>query len=485
MFDSAYRMLEFKCNYATNSYRELDGADKMTVFFDGAAENPPGTPTPKHINPLLDVSPGGLNQYTSLDTIGQTYDSNGALANIAAATPIDYEYDSQDRLVHIKLTLAGPPINTYVSSLYVYDADGRRVATCVAGPSWRWDFWRGNQVIEESNLVTGAKYREYVDGAGIDEHLRMTDHTPPVGGPKDYYYHCNSQGSTGAMTDSTGAVVETYEYGWFGLPTYATQINLVTGNPYMFQGRRADSDSGLYYFRNRYYDPKRDEFRTIDPSGMWRHGQGNGYSAFGGDPWNWRDPFGLLSDCCVTGKPSAVQKGAFTGRFNVDDYIATENTWGAVGDGSAAGPEGARYKIQITAPWCGKRNCKVKQTFKIISANGNYLAAVTRYLAAFGVNPPNGGLIGNPINEPTLDLGQWFPLYAPGRSPTNGRITFADVPGAPANCKAQLDFVTTFYSACKKCKYNRCGIRWRWTIDRTGAVIVNKVRVISSWCRKN
>ncbi len=300
VFDSAYRMLEFKCNYATNSYRELDGADKMKVFFDGAAlapspPAPPGTPAPRHINPLLDVSPGGLNQYTSLDAIGQTYDSNGALANIAATIPIDYEYDSQDRLVHIKLTLPGPPINTYVSSLYVYDADGRRVATCVPGPSWRWDFWRGNQVIEESNLVTGAKYREYVDGAGIDEHLRMTDHTPPVGGPKDYYYHCNSQGSTGAMTDSTGAPAETYEYGWFGLPTYGTQINLVTGNPYMFQGRRADADSGLYYFRNRYYDPKRDEFRTIDPSGMWRHGQGNGYSAFAGDPWNNTDPMGLYS----------------------------------------------------------------------------------------------------------------------------------------------------------------------------------------------
>ena len=26
------------------------------------------------------------------------------------------------------------------------------------------------------------------------------------------------------------------------------------GNPYAFQGRRFDSETGLYYYRNRYYN---------------------------------------------------------------------------------------------------------------------------------------------------------------------------------------------------------------------------------------
>ncbi len=335
IFDSAYRMTDFQPNYQAPSTRDLDGADKMTKYLDlGVAKLP-----------VVDASPGGLNQYASFAGVARTYDKNGALTKIANTVPIDYEYDSQDRLVHIKLTVPGPPVTTYVSSLYVYDADGRRVAVCVpvVGPAaftWRRDCWRGNQVIEESDLFSTAIYREYVDGMGIDEHLRMTDHTPLVGGPKDYYYHCNSQGSVGAMTDINEVVVETYEYGWFGFPTVTPAVaGVFTGNPYMFQGRRADSDSGLYYFRTRYYDSVKGDFTTIDPSdrvlgasspnlvGMWRHGQGNGYSAFSEDPWNWLDPLGLTPE-----DPSRMS----TRQFIVWYYGANGQTYDIVAMGQLA-----------------------------------------------------------------------------------------------------------------------------------------------------
>ena len=65
------------------------------------------------------------------------------------------------------------------------------------------------------------------------------------------------------------------------------------GNPYNFQGRRLDPETGLYHFRNRQYDPTTGSFASIDPSGLWQHGQGNGYSAFAADTWNHLDPLGL------------------------------------------------------------------------------------------------------------------------------------------------------------------------------------------------
>ena len=74
------------------------------------------------------------------------------------------------------------------------------------------------------------------------------------------------------MTDISGDVVERYEYGDYGLPTIlageahpdvlAGTINVgdvvatsAIGNPYLFNGRRYDAESGFYWYRTRYLDP--------------------------------------------------------------------------------------------------------------------------------------------------------------------------------------------------------------------------------------
>jgi len=41
----------------------------------------------------------------------------------------------------------------------------------------------------------------------------------------------------------------------------------LTKNPYLFQGRRLDEESGLDYFRNRQYDPVHGRFLSRDPAG--------------------------------------------------------------------------------------------------------------------------------------------------------------------------------------------------------------------------
>lgn len=45
------------------------------------------------------------------------------------------------------------------------------------------------------------------------------------------------------------------------------------------------------YFRYRQYDPATGEFTTVDPSGLWMHGQGNGYSSLHGSEWTYSDPY--------------------------------------------------------------------------------------------------------------------------------------------------------------------------------------------------
>jgi RHS repeat-associated protein len=60
------------------------------------------------------------------------------------------------------------------------------------------------------------------------------------------------------------------------------------GNPYMFTGRRFDLETGLYYYRARYYNPQIGRFLQTDPA----YSSINLYAYCGNNPLNFVDPFG-------------------------------------------------------------------------------------------------------------------------------------------------------------------------------------------------
>ena len=57
-------------------------------------------------------------------------------------------------------------------------------------------------------------------------------------------------GSVIALSDVNSVIVERYSYDVFGKPSNTSDVN----NPYLFTGRRYDDETGLYYYRARYYD---------------------------------------------------------------------------------------------------------------------------------------------------------------------------------------------------------------------------------------
>ena len=108
-----------------------------------------------------------------------------------------------------------------------------------------------------------------------------------------FYYHRDHQGSIVALTDSAGAVVESFTYD----KHYGTIINhtktIETNNLYAYTGREFDTDE-LYYYRARYYDPQIQRFISEDPIGF-ASSDFNFYRYVENSPVNFVDPTGLCS----------------------------------------------------------------------------------------------------------------------------------------------------------------------------------------------
>jgi len=169
-----------------------------------------------------------------------------------------------------------------------------KASKTVAGVTTKY-VYDGDQVIAEYEYddvnQVDVLVRKFVYGPGIDEPICMVDITREGA---IYYYHYDGLGSVVAL--SAGDIVERYTYDVFGEPTiYDANDTVISessvGNPYMFTGRRFDAETGLYYYRARYYEPKLGRFLQPDPIGY--YGGLNLYTYCLNDPINWLDPFGL------------------------------------------------------------------------------------------------------------------------------------------------------------------------------------------------
>ncbi|MEM9260026.1 MAG: RHS repeat-associated core domain-containing protein, partial [Bacteroidota bacterium] len=230
---------------------------------------------------IRSFSRNNLNQYVSQTNGGSTtplnFDGNGHLTDDGSNT---YVFDTNSRL----LSSGGA-----ATASYDYDPLGRRIRQTVDGVVTNF-YYAGHQMIEERD-ATDAVTATYVYGSNLDDLIGMQR------GGVDYYFHQDAQGSIIAATDATGAVVERYGYQAFGAssffaPDFSPLPASTIGNPYLFQGRRFDDFTGLYYFRERYYQPDLGRFLSRDPFGA--VDGSNLYTFVGNDPANASDPLGTL-----------------------------------------------------------------------------------------------------------------------------------------------------------------------------------------------
>ena len=189
---------------------------------------------------------------------------------------------------------------------YGYDPYSRRVLKSFSTGSWwyTWDGWRRVDEYYSSDNATFQPHRAFFDGRGIDEHLGYAVYTPGTpGNPGTWTRYTYLQGSLGnirAVVDDAGQVVERYDYDPYGrrrvyAPDWTPRNDTTIENDYGYSGRTHDIETGLVYFRYRYYHPTLGRFLTQDPIGNWSDASnwGNGYAYVASMPNQAMDPFGL------------------------------------------------------------------------------------------------------------------------------------------------------------------------------------------------
>ncbi|HEX9724518.1 MAG TPA: RHS repeat-associated core domain-containing protein [Vicinamibacteria bacterium] len=143
--------------------------------------------------------------------------------------------------------------NETTIATFEYDPLGRRVEK-VAGSTTTTFTYDAEDILRE---ITGATTTYYVHGPGIDEPLAKE-----ISGSLTYY-HADDLGSVLKMTNAAGTVTHEYRYDAYG----RIEIGSMQGG-YSFTGREWDPETGIYYYRARYYDPHQGRFTSDDPIGL-------------------------------------------------------------------------------------------------------------------------------------------------------------------------------------------------------------------------
>jgi len=181
-------------------------------------------------------------------------------------------------------------------------SDGSLVPPADTNPA-TYFYYDGWNLIQEGPSASAID-RVYMLGSRVDE--IVADYAMANG--QWIYHHSDARGHSMLLTDSSGNLVEQYEYDAFGQPYFfnaagGTITYSAYGNRFLFTGREWLSDLKLYDYRNRMYQPELGRFMQPDPNDF-AAGDYNLYRYCHNDPVNRTDPTGLQDD-----KPNLIATG--------------------------------------------------------------------------------------------------------------------------------------------------------------------------------
>jgi RHS repeat-associated protein len=236
------------------------------------------------------------NELTSMPSATFTYDDNGNVLNkIDSSGTTTYNWDFENRLASVVLPSTGGMVT------FKYDPFGRRVQKSSASATTNY-LYDGANSIEETG-ATGTLLARSTQGLGIDEPIAESR-----GGTIGYYLQ-DGLGSVTSINGDSGSQLGSDVYNAFGVLTTSTGS---FGNSLQYTGRDTDPETGLHYYRARYYSSDTGRFLNEDPrrffsdSNFYRYARNNNpnltdaFGLTGSHPANldgaWNQARMLLSD---------------------------------------------------------------------------------------------------------------------------------------------------------------------------------------------
>jgi RHS repeat-associated protein len=418
-------------NYSYDTTDQLTGSDHSTQTDEAYSYDSNGNRTNGG------YGTGTNNQLLTDGKFNYQYDDQGnrtQSTEIATGKVTQYSWDYRNRLTSVIVKdLNGVVIK---SVAYTYDVNNRRIGKVVdvdgvgAAPATTERYvYDGNQI----SLVfdgAGNQTHRYLYGTQIDQVL--ADETNGT----VRWAVTDRLGTVTDVIDSQGQVLNHLVYDSFGKVVSQSDVNVEFR--YGFTGRERDEETGLDYYRARYYDSANGRFVSEDPLGFGA-GDGNLTRYVGNSPTNYidftgeepTDPLNRL-DQAVAGFGNAVTFGGTNYiREKLYGNNATQNHQGGFYQaGEVAGDvvssllptngfKGAQWAQQAVNGYNKARNIydrfqdvsdKVGSINNILNGCGglddlrtlaggsfNPLGQIKQPSAVLGINSGGSGSFGNPL----------------------------------------------------------------------------------------
>lgn len=185
----------------------------------------------------------------------------------------EFEYDCRNRLVSVG------------GISYEYDAENNRISQTENGAKTEYVVDSNSSSL--TRILTAEKEGDttyYIYGIGL---------IAQENGNEYLIYHFNNIGSTEAVTNIDGEIVETFDYGPYGELLSENKCGIM----FLYNGELgvATDSNGLYYMRARYYNPEIKRFINQDvmTGSITDTPTLNRYAYVNGNPISLNDPFGL------------------------------------------------------------------------------------------------------------------------------------------------------------------------------------------------
>jgi RHS repeat-associated protein len=186
------------------------------------------------------------NELISTPSGSYTYDRNGNMLSRPDGT--QFSWNASNRLSQVTLPGSGGTVT------FKYDPFGRRIqkSGLLGTTNYIYD---GPNLLEEVDQ-SGNVLSEYSNTISIDQPLAEMR-----SGAASYYLR-DGLGSVTSLSSQSGTLSNTYTYDTFG--RLAARSGALT-NPLHYTAREFDLETGIYYYRARYYDQSAGRFLSEDP----------------------------------------------------------------------------------------------------------------------------------------------------------------------------------------------------------------------------